>query len=269
MKYLFRHLDKIKTRLAHKMFLLFLDYDGTLTPIRGKPRHARLTNCAKNVLNALSKIPRCKLVIISGRSLKDINQMVGLKNIIYGGNHGLELKGPKIRFSSPVSRKHKSTLQKINRQLRSCLRPIKGIIIEDKGLSLSVHYRLVSFENGSLVKTVLRQITAPFLSGNEINIRAGKMVFEILPPVDWDKGKAVLWLLKNTPSRSAVPIIPIYIGDDITDEGAFELLKNSGLTVFVGKPKKSNAKYYVKNVAEVLDFLSWLEKEMSLSKAVG
>jgi trehalose 6-phosphate phosphatase len=88
----------------------------------------------------------------------------------------------------------------------------------------------------------------------------GKKVLEVCPPVNWDKGKAVLWLLHNMSFSENTPVLPIYIGDDITDEDAFKLLKGSGLTVFVGKPKKSNAEYYIKDTNEVLSFLSWLEK---------
>lgn len=264
MKYLLRRLNKIKSLLADKSIFLFLDYDGTLTPIKTKPKYAHLTNRTKNILSTLSKTTRCKLVIISGRSLKDITRMVGLKNVIYCGNHGLEIRGPKIRFSSPVSRKHKSTIQKINHQLHSYLSPIKGVLIENKRLSLSIHYRLVSPENRLLIKNIIGRITAPYLSRNEINIRAGKMVLEIRPPVNWDKGKAVLWLLHNMPFSKNTSVLPAYIGDDSTDEDAFKILKKSGLTVFVGRPKKTNAQYYVKDTSEVLNFLRLIIESYSL-----
>ena len=269
MKYVFRDLAKIKQLLSNQLIFLFLDYDGTLIPIRQKPALGLVTKRVKNLLSELSKTPRCKLAIVSGRSLKDITRMVGLDNIIYGGNHGLELKGPQIQFRSPVSKKHKAILEEINRNLRNKLRSIKGVLIENKGLSLSVHYRLVSPENRPLVKTVFHQTTLAHLKQNEIRLRQGKMVLEVFPPVDWDKGKAVLWLLRNLPVRENVLVIPVYIGDDCTDEDAFKLLKDSGLTIFVGKPKKSNAQYYVKNTGEIVKFLSWLEEERSLSKVVG
>jgi trehalose-phosphatase len=269
MKYLFRDLAKIKQLLSNRLIFLFLDYDGTLAPIREKPKYALIPKHTKNLLSELSKIPQCKIAVISGRSLKDVSRIVGLDNIIYGGNHGLELKGPQIQFRSPVSKKHKAILEQINRNLRNKLRSIKGVLIEDKGLSLSVHYRLVAPKNIPLVKTIFCEATAFHLWRNEIRVRTGKMVIEVCPPVNWDKGKAVLWLLQNISSRNAIPAMPVYIGDDLTDEDAFKLLENSGLTIFVGKPKKSNAKYYVKDTTEVLDFLSWLEEERSLSKTVG
>jgi trehalose-phosphatase len=180
---------------------------------------------------------------------------VGLSNIIYGGNHGLELKGPQVRFKSPVSQKHGAIITKISRGLRNKLRSIKGVLIENKGLSLSVHYRRVNDKNIPLVKAVFREATAFNLRRNEIRVRLGKMVLEVCPPVNWNKGKAVLWLLQNMSFSGNASVMPIYIGDDVTDEDAFKVLKDLGLTIFVGKPKKSNAQYYVKDTSDVLSFL--------------
>jgi trehalose 6-phosphate phosphatase len=258
MRYLFRALSKIKPLLTNKPIFLFLDYDGTLTPIRQKPALGIITKRAKNILCELSKIPGCKLAVISGRCLKDISRLVGLENVIYGGNHGLELKGPQVRFRSPVAKKYRVILEQISRNLRNKLRSIKGVLIENKGLSLSIHYRQVAPKNIPAVKSIFCRATAFNLWRNEIRVRPGKMVFEVFPPVNWNKGKAILWLLQNLPVREDVPVFPIYIGDDFTDEDAFKLLKNNGLTVFVGKPKKTHARYYVTNTSEVLDFLLWV-----------
>jgi trehalose-phosphatase len=236
-----------------KTLFLFLDYDGTVIPIRDKPGHAIISKRVKRLLRALSKTPQCKLAIISGRSLENISRVIGLDNIIYGGNHGLELKGPGIRFKSPVSEKHKAVLQGINRKLHNKLRPIKSALIENKGMSLTIHYRTVAPKKIPLVKTIFRQITAAHLRRNEIRVRPGKKVLEVFPPVDWDKGKAVRWLLK----KGGHSAFPVFIGDDLTDENAFKFLKYSGLTVFVGGRKKSNARYYVNDIDEVLNFLSW------------
>ena len=109
-----------------------------------------------------------------------------------------------------------------------------------------------------MVKSIFYEAIAFSLRQNEMRVRLGKMLLEVYPPVNWDKGKAVLWLLKNTPFSNDASVMPIYIGDDVTDEDAFKILKDSGLTVFVGKPQKTNAKYYVKDTDDVLNFLFWL-----------
>jgi trehalose-phosphatase len=262
MKYLLNDLDKIKQLLKDRRLFIFLDYDGTLAPIAEKPAYALIPKQTRELLRELLKSPRCRIAVISGRDIKDVIGLVGLSGIIYGGNHGLELAGPGVRFESPVSQKHRDILKKILRVLRSKLRHIKGVLIENKGLSLSIHYRHVSNKNIPLVKNIFCEATAFNLWRNEIRVRLGKKVFEVCPPVNWDKGKAVLWLLHNMSSSKTTPAFPIYIGDDMTDEDAFKMLKDSGLTVFVGRPQKTNAKYYVKDTDDVLNFLSWLDIEV-------
>jgi trehalose 6-phosphate phosphatase len=258
MRYLFSVLDKIEAALANSPVFLFLDYDGTVTPIRKKPALGRISNRTKKLLAELSKLPFCKLAIISGRTLKDVRKMVGLKGVIYSGNHGLEMQGPAIKFRSPVSKKHKNIIRRLRRRLAANLRHIKGVLIEDKGLSLSVHYRLVSAKDRPLVKAVFGQITLPYARRNQIYIKPGKMVLEAFPPVEWNKGKAVQWLLRNAGAGKST--IPVYIGDDVADEDAFRFLKKRGLSIYVGKPGTSCARYYVKNTDEVCEFLSFIAK---------
>ena len=247
-------------KLTGKPIFLFLDYDGTITPIRQNPSLGLISKRAKNLLCRVSENPSCRVAVISGRSLKDVRRLVGIDNVIYGGNHGLELAGPQVRFRPPVTEKNKGTLKKIKRDLHNKLRCVKGVLIEDKVLSLSVHYRLVSPKNVGLVKATFSQATEHYLSRKEIQIRPGKKVLEVFPPVDWGKGKAVQWLLQNISFQNNARATPIYIGDDVSDEDAFKLLKDSGLTIFVGKPKKSNAQYYVTGFREVLKFLACLLK---------
>jgi trehalose 6-phosphate phosphatase len=258
MKYLLSELDNIKRLLTDKLIFLFLDYDGTLAPIAQKPAYAVIPKQTKDLLRELSKKPRCITAVISGRGITDIMHLVGLSDIIYGGNHGLELAGPGIRFNSPVSQKHRDTLIKINKVLRNKLRSIKGVLIENKGLSLSIHFRRVNDKNIPMVKNIFCEATAFNLWRNEIRVRLGKKVLEVFPPVNWDKGKAVLWLLHNMSFSESTPAFPIYIGDDVSDEDAFKMLKNSGLTILVGNQKKSDAQYYVNNTDEVVDFLTIL-----------
>ncbi len=260
MRYLFSILDRIEAALANSPVFLFLDYDGTVTPIRKKPALGRISNRSKKLLAELSRLPRCKLAIISGRSLKSVRKMVGLSGIIYSGNHGLEMQGPGIRFKSPVLKKHKTIIRHLRRRLVAKLYPIKGVLIENKGLSLSVHYRLVEAKDRPLVKTLFGQITLPYVRRKQMSIKPGKMVLEAFPPVEWNKGKAVQWLLRNAAGKFRHAWLPVYIGDDVTDEDAFRILKKQGLSIYVGKPGKSCASYYVRNTDEVCKFLSLIAK---------
>lgn len=256
MRYLFEEWDKLKEDISNKHIFLFLDYDGTLTPIVKNPNKAIMPKSTKGLLKELLKIPECRLAIISGRALEDIKNKVGLRDIIYSGNHGLEIEGPKIRFKSPIPVSFRIVLGEIKEQLTERLSLIKGHILEDKGLSLALHYRLVDKKYIPLVKVIFHEIGLPYKVAKKVKIRSGKMVLEIKPPIDWDKGKVVLWLLARQQFElGGKQVLPIYIGDDITDEDAFKALKNKGLTIFVGRPAVSEASYYLKNTQEVTDFM--------------
>lgn len=255
--------------------MLFLDYDGTLTPIVETPNQAIIPSETKDLLEQLSRKPKCKLAIISGRALKDIKNIVGIKNIIYAGNHGLEIEGPKIKFAIPVSPDYRAILKKIKKSLNIKISSISGAFIEDKGLSLSLHYRLTDKKDIPLLKGIFSKVVSPYLGRNKsqepqpnlvswdnIRIKSGKMVLEIGPAVKWDKGKVVLWLsAKQKAVLNRKSIIPIYIGDDRTDEDAFKAIKNKGLSIFVGKPKHSQSNYYLKNTREVVEFLKQILKQ--------
>jgi trehalose-phosphatase len=142
MDYLFTQFNKIKERLHNKFILLLLDYDGTLTPIAENPKKAVISKETKELLQKLSNSSHCALGIISGRSLQDIKNTVGIKDIIYAGNHGLEIEGPKIKFESQLSPRLKEVIRNIYEELLLRISKIKGAIIEDKGLTVSLHYRL-------------------------------------------------------------------------------------------------------------------------------
>lgn len=251
----------LKSQLKNKYVMLFLDYDGTLVPITKTPDKAIIQKATKDLLKQLSKIHNCKLVIISGRDLKDIKKKVGIKNVIYVGNHGFQIQGPKIKFNSPISHGYKTTLKKIKSDLARKVCVVKGAFIEDKELSLSLHYRMVSPCHTSLLKTFFHDVTDCYLANNKIKIKKGKKVLEIRPAVDWNKGEAVLWLLaRQQYILKNDKILPIYIGDDVTDEDAFRVLKNEGIGIFVGKPRKSYAGFYLKNPEEVRFFLIQLKE---------
>jgi len=256
MKYLFDRWVNLKKDIIDKYIILFLDYDGTLTPIADMPHQAIIPKETKALLTKLTRSLRVKIAIISGRSLSDIKNLVGLKDIIYAGNHGLEIEGPKIKFESRVSPRLKSIIRHIYENAVSKLSKIKGVLIEDKGLTISVHYRLINKKDVQRFLSIFNEITDPYIVRGKIKINSGKKVYEIKPPVMWDKGKVVLWLLaKQQFLLGENKIFPVYIGDDVTDEDAFKVLKKKGLTIFVGGQASSEAQYYLKTTEEVTEFL--------------
>lgn len=246
-----------RIRLARQIMLLS-DYDGTLTPIVSRPELANLPDETRRLLQELTHRRRLKLGIISGRALADLRQRVGIKGAIYGGNHGLEIEGPGVSFIHPLAEEFKPLLRLIYRLLTQTFGSVQGVLVEDKGLTLSVHYRLVEDGKAETVRDMFNRIVGRLRSGGRVRTTTGKKVLEVRPPVKWHKGKAVQLIMKRYAkggNRSGV--LPIYLGDDLTDEDAFEFLeKYRGISIFVGEENSpTRAHYYLKSPAEVAGFL--------------
>jgi trehalose-phosphatase len=242
----------------HEHVLLLLDYDGTLTPIVSRPELAKLSGGTKKLVTNLVKNLFFTVAVISGRSLKDVKNLIGIKGIVYAGNHGLEIEGPKIKFANPAAQDAKPLLKDISKKLKSELSDIEGALVEDKGLSLSIHFRLVKTRDLIKLRAVLNRTLRPWRLKKKIRLTYGKKIYEVRPPVKWDKGKATKLLYART-ERLHPKTIPIFIGDDKTDEDAFKALKGKGISVFVGSYKAlSRAEYNLKNVKAVGDFLRYL-----------
>ncbi|MFH1621981.1 MAG: trehalose-phosphatase [Candidatus Omnitrophota bacterium] len=258
MKYLFDCWnDFLELFYKARVVCMFFDYDGTLTPIVNKPELAILPLQTKKLLSRLAKKRWSRLAIVSGRSLKNVKKLVGLKKVIYAGNHGLELQGPRIKFTNKKAVAIRKCLDVIYDSLVDELKGNPRILIEHKGLTLSVHYRLEKNKNkiNKVFKTV-EQLTLSYVRKKALRISHGKKVIEIKPRIDWNKGKVVLWLLKYFKQNKNS--LSIYLGDDTTDEDAFRVLRNKGIGIFIGDPskKKTQAKFYLRNTRQVADFLS-------------
>jgi len=261
MELLFNKWEQLQKKLKDKNIYLFLDYDGTLAPITETPEKALIPRGTKAILEKLSTLPWCRVAIISGRSLKDVKDRVGISRIIYSGNHGLELEGNDLDHTAAVPAGFKAVLSEARVMLESRLSSFRGVIVEDKGLSLAVHYRMADKKDIMTIRTIFHETIATYLVKNKIKIKQGKMVLEVRPVSDMDKGKVVLWLLaRERFIKEPARMIPIYIGDDVTDEDAFVALRDIGLTVFVGDDPHEHvqAQCRLKNTAEVTEFLKLL-----------
>lgn len=249
--------------------LLCADFDGTIIPIKPRPEEANLGANMRLLLRRLSKDSSFSVGIISGRALKDIKEKVGLRDIIYAGNHGLEIACKGENFIYPEAKRYIPLISKIAQRLTKRLSPFPRAYLERKRLSLSLHYRLVKRQELPGLRKVFFETVRPYLASEEITflgkspskgvkLTFGKKVWELRPPIDWDKGKAVLWLVRRLGQRKA---LTIYIGDDLTDEDAFGVVnKINGLSILVGRRKTSSARYYLKCPKDVQNFLEEIEK---------
>ncbi|TET25449.1 MAG: trehalose-phosphatase [Dehalococcoidia bacterium] len=262
MEHLFKSWQLFSSDIKAAAYVLLLsDYDGTLTPIVGRPDEAFLSAETRDKLRALAKKPAFKVGIISGRPLGEVKAMVGVEGIYYAGNHGLELEGPGLKFINPAAKAAQVEIASLARQFSAKLGSIEGVIVEDKGLSLSVHYRLVKRDEVDLVAEIFHRIASPPLQEGKIRVTSGKKVWEVRPPIDWHKGKAVEKISKEIKAILKCEQLPvIYLGDDTTDEDAFKILhRPQGWSIFVGQDNpSSNADYFLSSTSEVMDFLSRL-----------
>jgi trehalose 6-phosphate phosphatase len=268
---LWQHLEPVLQRCrAHERCALFLDYDGTLTPIVEDPEAARLSPAVHHVLRTLVRHPRYWVAIVSGRSLADLRGRVAEEGLYLAGNHGLEIEGPSMRFDHPEGRRLSPHLKALRHALQRDLHEIAGAWVEDKGLSLSVHYRRVPEDLVPEVQERVRRRVAPAVEAGLCVLRSGKAVLEVRPHVPWHKGEAVRWILTQLRRQDpAAGVLPLYLGDDDTDEDAFRALGSEGIGIVVGRDRlHSTAPYYLPAVEDTARFLrilsaiSWSESEV-------
>lgn len=254
---------QLEARLADKQLAVFLDYDGTLTPIVERPELAVLKDDMRDALRRLAE--RCSVCIVSGRDRPDVEKLVGIDNLIFAGSHGFDIASPDGRaIQKEQGAEFADLLQQVIARLHEVMDPIEGALIEPKKASVAAHYRLVAEDERPKVKAVVDELLAAH--PNELKVTPGKMVWEIQPKIDWDKGKAVLYLL-GALGLDTDSVVPMYVGDDVTDEHAFEALAGRGLNIFVGDladpettGRTTAADYICKNQDEVRDFLDSLAR---------
>lgn len=252
--YLFDNMDEVKKRVFNKDIFMFFDYDGTLTPIVEAPYKAVISDEMRSLIIKLKE--HVPVAVISGRALKDIKGRVGIEDIIYAGNHGAEIWDGRKTIISQESEESRHLLEEVLEKLKKETSYIKGVLIEDKGITASLHFRNVNVRQVGDIFRIIEKFSKEY--GENYRFITGKKVFEIRPVNIWNKGDAVLWIVENMGKHR----FPVYIGDDITDEDAYRILKNRGLSISIGG--SANADYYIQNQEEVKDFITvlyeWLSK---------
>jgi trehalose 6-phosphate phosphatase len=237
-----------------KRLLLFLDYDGTLVPIRKTPDRAVLGLARGRFLERLAR--RTFVCVVSGRSLTDVRRLVEARGVAYIGNHGLEISDGRGLWIHPTAGKLRPILAAALGDIRRATARIPGVLVENKGLTGSVHYRLTPARR----YPELRDIVATEIGKKrrDLKLTEGKKVFEVRPQVLWDKGKGVREVLRRCGFKSEA--VRVYIGDDRTDEDAFRILRRKDVTIFVGRGKPINARFRLRGVPEVWKFLESVDR---------
>lgn len=225
--------------------VLFLDYDGTLTPIVDRPEEARLAESTRTVLAALAA--RCAVTIVTGRDVAVARRFVRLDSLGYAGCHGFDIVGPPgSGLRKEVAVDHLPVLDEAEALLRRELDGVRGALVERKRFSVSSHVRLVAPSERMRVESVVAAVAARLPT---LRRKGGKAVHELRPDLAWDKGAAVAWLVRE---MGREPGAVVYIGDDLTDEDAFERLDGAGATIVVtAEDRPTSARLRLRDPAEV------------------
>ena len=247
--------------MAGSTLAVFLDYDGTLTPIVDRPEDAVITEQMRATVEQLAE--RCLVCVVSGRDRRVVQDLMGIRTLIVAGSHGFDIWSPQGGvIAHQKGAEHSRLLAAVTERLGQELAPIEGALLEPKKASVAVHYRMVAEEQQrrvtELVETILDE------HADNLKLTPGKMVYEIQPKLEWDKGKAVHYLLEAL-DLDRPGVVPIYLGDDLTDEDAFSALAGIGMGIFVGRPddpevgnRTTAADYILYTVDEVETFLRQL-----------
>ena len=226
---------------------LFLDYDGTLTPIVERPEDAVLDERTRDAVRLLAS--RHAVAVVSGRDLEDLRMRVGIEGLAYAGSHGFDIEGPGVRRVQEAS----PALQAAAAELEHETAALPGVQVERKRFAVSLHYRRARAGDVPALDAAVERALARHAG---LRRTGGKKIFELRPDVDWDKGHAVLWLIEALGLQAC---LPVYIGDDLTDEDAFRALEGKGVGVCVqAAPRPTAARYSLPDPAAVRELLAAL-----------
>ncbi|QLG29801.1 trehalose-phosphatase (plasmid) [Halorarum halophilum] len=230
--------------------LLCLDFDGTLAPIVDDPEDATLHPGARPVLRRLVDDPTVEVAVVSGRSLADLRERADIDDVLYAGNHGLELGDDDGSTVDPKAASLRPAIERAVADLRERLADVPGTLVEDKGVTATVHYRRTPPERVDEVRTAVEVVGEP---ADDLRLTYGKSVIELRPDVPGGKDRAVRRLREDYPD-----FLPVFVGDDVTDEDAFRALPGRGIAVLVGDRDRTAASLRVGDPDGAIEFLRWL-----------
>lgn len=249
----------IESRRGARSLAVFLDYDGTLTPIVERPEDAVLDEEMRSRVRELAT--HCLVSVVSGRDVAFVIEQVGVEDVVFLGSHGFDVAVPPGRElhqeRAGEFERYLEPLASAEDELATTVIGVPGARLERKKYAVAVHYRQVAEADVARVESAVDSVLARH---PQLRKTGGKKVFELRPDIDWDKGRALAWVLEAL-GMDGDQVWPVYIGDDLTDEDAFGTLAGRGLTIVVGDSdgdRPTLAAYRVSDTAEVGEVLERL-----------
>lgn len=216
-----RALTDTADRLADRRPAVFFDFDGTLSDIVDDPDAARPVAGATEALAKLAV--GCPVAVLSGRDLADVTNRVGVPGIWYAGSHGFELTAPDgTHHQNDAAAAAIPVLEQAAARLRDQLGGIPGVVVEHKRFGVAVHYRNAERDRVGEVLAAVRAAERR----DALRVTTGREVIELRPDLDWDKGKTLSWVIDHLRRAGSGSLTPVYLGDDITDEDAFDAVRD-------------------------------------------
>jgi trehalose 6-phosphate phosphatase len=251
-------LDEVAARArAAPHVLLCCDFDGALAPVYDNPAAATLSAEVRPLLADLAAGGRVTVLVVSGRSAADLRGRADLAGVIVAGNHGLEIAGPDWAHVDPAVAETRPAVAQLAAALAKPLEHIPGAVVEEKGLSVAVHFRQVAPEMHEAVRSAVHGVLSN--SSHPFVLTTGRLVYDLRPRVYWDKGALVKWVAAHAGHHDA---LTVFVGGDPTDEEAFHALPD-GVTVRVGCGPETAAKYHLDGPDGVRKFLGWLREQVT------
>lgn len=256
--------QEVRRWLGERPLLLVTDFDGTLSDLAPTPGEAVMSPEVSETLRLVGEHPRTTLAVVSGRRIDDVRGRTADVAPFVGGLHGLEIVGPSGGFLHPALARVEPVIADILARARITLAWCPDIVLEDKTYALTCHVRKASVEDAGRALGQFVEIAQPALDADLLRVLPGAQALELLPAVEWHKGKAVDWI------RSVVDLGPtggvgvVYLGDDRTDEDAFATLKDRGVAIGVGdRPHDHLIKFRLAGPASVGRFLDRLHADLA------
>ena len=235
--------------------IILMDFDGTLAEFQIDPSAVTLPPSRQILLQTLAKRADLSAGIISGRRISDLRERVpAAPTMFFAGLHGLEIEGPGLRFAHNAVALAAPGISVLAKDLRRAVKPLPGVFVEDKTYSIVLHVRGASKADRLHATTRFNALAEPFLAEGTVRLQPGDHILELLPNVDWAKGDAVRAIMRHVEADAKETVWPVYIGDDATDEDAFEEIGTNGLTIAVGK-RAAHAVFQLEDPAAVECFL--------------